>query len=314
MVDPTTTNRGYAVPTRGSDVGTWDTPLNGNWNLLDTNIGGITTVSLSNIAVTLNAGQAACGTIVLTGTLTGSVSVTFPSVQGWWSIDNQLAMGSFVCFLTTGAGAQICAPPGEVFDIQANGSSGMKFRNLGRVGTYIDYATASVPLWISACTVPPYLNCIGGSFSGSTYPGLVQVLGTTTLPDLRGRSRAYLNQGTGRINSGSGVDGNSIYSAGGLDQVVLVTAQIPAHAHVGTTGSENADHTHNIALNLTGGAGSFASGGSGPAAINGLATFTTAGVNSNHQHNFTTGFTGGDAAHTNMPPVQISGITMIRAA
>ena len=36
MADPLTTNRTLAVPTRGSDVGNWDVPLNNNANALDT--------------------------------------------------------------------------------------------------------------------------------------------------------------------------------------------------------------------------------------------------------------------------------------
>ena len=52
----------------------------------------------------------------------------------------------------------------------------------------------------------------GSTFNATTYAALNAFLGGNTLPDLRGRMPAALNQGTGRIrlHSNRGVDGNTL--------------------------------------------------------------------------------------------------------
>lgn len=315
MSDPTTPNRGYAVPTRGSDVDTWDVPVNGNMGVLDTNLGGVANVVVTGNIV-LNSSQYNCGTIIFTGAISGGTFINFPLVQGWWSVLNSCTNASTSTsglFVRTGNGTSyIGLPPGEQVFIQANGSSGMSYVNLGRVGSYLDLYAASTPFWISATTVPPFLNCDGSTFSSGTYPILAEILGGTTLPDLRGRSRAYLNQSTGRITtSGGGVDGNTLLAAGGVDGVTLSTNQIPSHTHSGTTGGQSNDHTHSVSglfLPLNG----TAAAGNPPGGNN--FTGNTGGVSADHTHNFVTQSTGGGLVHTNLQPIQMSGITLIRAA
>lgn len=304
MTDPTTSNRSYAVPTRGSDVGVWDTPLNTNFGLLDNNLGGVATIALSNQPVTLTPAQYQCGTIRLTGALTANVTITFPSVQGWWLIDNQTT-GAFVALLTCGSGNNIATEPGVATDIFTDGTN-VGFRDLGKIGGYWDYAGASVPLWVSACTIPPFLNCNGGTFSAQTYPYLASILGRTTLPDLRGVMRATLNQGTSRITSASGIDGDTRFSVGGSQLM-----QNHNHSGSGTTGTENQSHSHNYSapsINSSTGGGPFGIVGSGSGA-----TTDTENQSHNHSFSFTTSTSGGGGSQ-NMPPTTIGGITMIRAA
>ena len=309
MVDPTTANRGLAQPTRGSDVGTWDVPVNGNMGLLDTIVGGITSIATTGGATVLSPAQLACGTITVTGALGSAASMNFPGGQGWWTIQN-LTTGGFPLQALAGTGAEIIAiPPGEIIDIQVNGNS-VRFRNLARIGTYIDYATTVVPGWISGCTIPPYLLCDGSSFSAGTYPYLNTILGGTTLPDFRGRARFYLNGGTGRLTV---INGNVIGSAGG-DQLL----QGHVHGVVGNTGDDSPDHTHSIngGNAFTVGSTSVGSGPSSPSAA-GPATLigaVSSGASTRHQHfvNLTSQSTGSGGSQ-NIPPSAVGGITMIRA-
>lgn len=311
MADPTTTNRGFAVPTRGSDVGTWDTPLNTNFGALDNNLGGVSTIALTNAPVTLTSAQYQCGTIRLTGALTASVTITFPAVSGWWLVDNQTT-GAFVALLTCGSGRNIATEQGVATDIFTDGSN-VAFRDLGKIGGYWDYSGSTVPLWVQACSVPPFLNCDGSTYSAATYPYLNGILGTTTLPDLRGVTRANLNQGTGRITTaGSNIDGDTRFSIGGAQTSTLLAANLPSHTHSGTTGNDSPDHTHSYTTfngPTVGGGGSF-----GP--VSAVIGLSTGGASTRHQHPFTTdggaGLTGTPIAI--MPPVTIAGITMIRAA
>ena len=311
------TNRAYLLQTSGENPGTWglDPGLNGNFNKVDTNLGGVATIALSSSNVTLSATQYANGTIRLTGTLTGTVFVFFPAVQGWWTVDNQTT-GSFAAALgIVGLPGQfITVDQGAAADIFTDGTN-VKFRNLPPVGTYLDVIETSTPLWILSCSVPPYLICDGSTFSAVTYPYLNAKLGGTTLPDLRGRSRFYLNGGTGRITTaGSGINGDTRLSAGGAQTVTLVTANLPAYTPSGAVVTSSCTLTLPTRSITT-------SVGSVPVPTNTanqttgnqdiLSTFpgTLAGAT------FAGSAQGGTSTAVNkMPPACISGVTLIRAA
>jgi hypothetical protein len=252
MVDPTTVNTSLAIPIRGSDVGTWDLPVNGNFNLIDSMFGGVTTIALSSNSVTLLSSQGQQSVVRFTGTINNNVQVILSGIIKGWSIDNQIlnSPSSFgVQILTPGSSFGIGAPPG-VNDILYDGTS-ILYRNLERVGTYVDYAGSTLPTWVSLCTKPPFLLCNGTTFSSATYPQLSSLLGSTTLPDARGRVRMMSNLGTSRVTV---FNGDTLYLGGGDQQVQAhthtgsgTTSGISAnhtHTYSGTTGFVSADHTH----------------------------------------------------------------------
>lgn len=312
MVDAVTVNRSLVVQATGANVGTWGTVSNGNYNLLDTIVGGLTSISTTGGSTTLNAAQLACGTISVSGALSSNAQLYFPSVQGWWSIEN-LTTGSFVlqvCAAGASATQIIAVPPGEITDIQINGTVA-KFRNLGRVGVYEDIADATVPAWITSCTVPPYLNCDGTTFSAATYPYLNTKLGGNTLPDLRGGSRATLNQGTGRITTaGSGVDGNTRFSRGGVETQGLTLPQLPS----ATLSQNNTSSVTVIARQSSG----VTSPGSGANIYLDIMQTTGGGGTSSATYPLnqlvTVALGGSNTPHNNLQPTTIAGITLIRAA
>jgi len=227
-----TTAKDLQLVANSSFVGTWDVPTNSNWSIVDAALGQIVNIPRNNSPVTLSAAQFQCYQITFSSTLTGSVAITFPSTfTGPYSVNN-ICTGSsafIITLKTTIAGGQIVAcPPGELVDVVNDGTN-LKFRNLGRVGSYMDYAGSSVPAWIAGCTVPPYLNCDGTAFSSVTYPALAIVLNGTTLPDARGRGSVTLNQTTSRITTAnSNLDGDTILATGGTGTTTtLVSTQIP---------------------------------------------------------------------------------------
>lgn len=311
------TNRGYILQTAGENAGTWglNPGLNGALQTVDTNLGGVTTVSLSSSNVTLSSTQYANGTIILSGALSANVLVVFPAIQAWFTVFNQTT-GSFTATLASqGATEAIAIEQGTIADILINGTQ-IKFRNLPPVGTYLDLIDSSVPAWITACTIPPYLLCDGSTFSAVTYPYLNTKLGGTTLPDLRGRARYYLDGGTGRITTaGSGIDGATRLSSGGAQTVTLITANLPAYTPSGTTPLNFLTHTRGITT-VTGSVsvpvGSLSATGADQ-------NWFQAGENygGTSPPNLTLSGTaqGGTSTAVNkMPPACIGGVTLIRAA
>lgn len=238
MASTFTPNIQWEEPARGDDVGTWDTPVNGNGTLIDLVTGAIATIGLNNSNVILSAAQFRSKQITFNSTLTGSVAITFPtSFTKSYEIQN-LCTGSSaftITLQTTAAGAlAIGCPPGVTIDCFNDGAN-MKFKNLGQVGTLWDYAGSSIPNWVSACSQQPWLNCDGTVFSSAAFPALAVVLGGTTLPDIRGTTRYALNQGTGRLTTASGgLDGNTNLSIKTTPTVTIGTSNLPPYTPAGT--------------------------------------------------------------------------------
>lgn len=296
---------GFEEPARGDLVAMWDTPWNSNSSLLDLITGGIATISLNNSNVVLSQTQYKCKTLIFNSTLTGNIQIIFPSsfVKSYEVQNLCTATNTFNILLTTGVNGSQCvaAPPGETVNITNDGANNLQYRNFGHVGEYWDYGGATVPNWMAICglyngaSIPPYLNCDGTTFSSATYPQLALLMGTTTLPDSRGRSRFTLNQATGRITAGiSGVDGNTRSAAGGIEYMQVHTHGVTDPSH---------GHTHNAQQNN---GPNPMSAIAGTIAIQGAATINAAvtGVSINNN---------GAGGSQNMPPAYVGGLTFIRA-
>lgn len=311
MADPTTVNTSMSVPIRGTDIGTWDVPVNGNFSSLDAMMGGVTTVALTSSPVTLLSSQALVNVIRLTGTLTSStVTVTLPGIYKSWTLDNQIvnSPSSFAVTLISTSGTSIIGCPPGTQDVFYDGST-VNYRNLGRVGEYWDYAAATVPTWVTASTKPPYLNCNATTFSSATYPILANLLGTVTLPDSRGKSRFALDQGAGLVSSaGSGIAGGTVGATGG-SQFVQNHNHLysdPGHTHAITWGHNGVGQP--LIVYTGGGSNGYSPGANFSFNLAGDALNSAAAVGITIS-NSSFGGTG-----QNMPPAYMGGITMIRAA
>lgn len=238
----TTPNKGLIQPSTGGSVGTWGNDYNTNMNVLDASLGGMMSVTLAGAPVVLSSSQYANVFLSFEGTLSASVAVTFPSVGSFYSVRNITSNSSLYNVTLTLGGNSIGVPPGQSFtDIMTDGTN-VKFRNLGHIGTYLDVSSSSVPGWITACTVPPYLYCNGATFSSATYPILRTMLGGTTLPDCRGRIKFAMDGGTGRLTSP--VDGTIFLNSGGdqnntlsnINTVIFRAAEFNSAAVSGVSG------------------------------------------------------------------------------
>lgn len=304
----TTTNIGLSAPAHGANVDTWDVdPINNNSGILDAIFGSVTTKSLTNAPVTLSSTESQVNILRFTGTLGANVTITLGAIIKSWICEN-LTLGVFSVIIqgSPGTGNKVGLPPGSS-QIYWDGTN-VGFVNLPpQIGAYEDFAGETVPAWVTACTVPPFLYADGSTFSAVTYPLLNKVLGGNTLPDTRGRLRATLDNSTNRITTaGSGIDGSTRFAAGGAQNVTLTALQMPVHTH----GITQSPHDHGVTGGTLGGSiqtGTDALGGNSPA-FGGAIDITPANAD------ITINNAGGGDAHTNMPPTYIGGITMIRAA
>lgn len=309
MVDPTTTNKFLPQPTRGSNVNTWTAPYNNVFGIVDNSFGGTATIALTSAAVTLASSQYACAFLRFTGALTANVAVTLPAVGSFYSVINDTTNSSAftITLLTTVSGGKQIGLPPKTTEIMTDGTD-VRFRGLPFVGTYWNYSGSSVPAWVSACTVPPWLYCDGTTFLSSIYPALASALGGTTLPDLKGRGMAFYADGTGRISSASGgINGNSLFAAGGSQTQTLAQANLPNINFPVTDPGHS--HTATSSQNMWTGTLTTA-GGPGVGGLNATATIT---INS-HVTGISVGSGGSGTPVASLPSAIVGGITMIRAA
>jgi len=242
-------------------VGTWATLCtNPDYVAIDGYLGGVQTISLSNVPVTLTSPaaftptpsggptQAQNAVLKLTGTLTSNVQITLP-LPGYYVIDSSglaaagIASGFNVTLRAVGSGLIVGVPPGNARHVYNDGTN-VYHVGLPEIGTYADYANAALPGWVTSCTVRPFLLCDGSTFNAVTYPILNVILGGNTLPDLRGATRYTLNGGTSRITTaGSGLDGNTIFATKFTQTVTLLTGNLPPYTPTGNNAANSVSVT-----------------------------------------------------------------------
>lgn len=250
----TTTNRALNVPTRGSETGTWDTPVNANFNALDTMLGGVLSTSVSSGAYNLSSTAYAYGILRFTGALSGNVTVTLPSKSCFYIIDNQTTGASYYVKFTAGGSEDIAVPQGKATDIFVDGSNNVKFRNSPDPGTYWDYAGATAPVWIAACTKVPWLVADGSTFLIATHPHLAAIMGTafggdgittSAVPDHQNRVRVPLKASAPRLTSaGCGINGSTRGAAGGAETETITQAKLPNVSFVVDIPAGQGEHDH----------------------------------------------------------------------
>src|SRR3990167_2848545 len=97
MASPTT-NKAFSYPGHGAAINSWDTPLNANFEELDTLLGGTLAIALAAANVVLTVAQSQNLNYQLTGVLAANVSIQWPAVGGFYIVDNQTT-GAFTVTL-----------------------------------------------------------------------------------------------------------------------------------------------------------------------------------------------------------------------
>lgn len=323
MASTYTSNLAVEKPGSGDYVGTWDVPVNSDFDVFDRAIGTIQVIDLSGGSVTLSTAQARSAFLNFIGTLPSNVTVTIPglssapgtTISGKGYICQHLCRNTSaytITLQTTVAGQEaVCLPPVNATTVIVQGTNSsqagsIKFGNLERIGTLVNLIGSSVPNWVTQCTVPPYLNCDGSAISSATYPVMHDLWGWATTPDLRSKVQVSRGEGAGLLTSAvCGIDGDSWGANGGTQGVTLSSANMPPVAIT------DPGHTHGI--NYTGAIAAVAAGYTTINAGTGIGSSRPTSLgNTNSQ---VTGITAGTTNPTtvnNVQPTYVFGITMVR--
>lgn len=111
-----TPNKHIEEPASGDYVNAWAAPVNANWTLIDTALGGLTTISVTGVApgnYNLTLAQYQPLNIEFTGTLSADVGYSIPAgVGGIWCVSNATTPlpNDFLIF-EIAAGNSIILPP-----------------------------------------------------------------------------------------------------------------------------------------------------------------------------------------------------------
>lgn len=265
---PSTVNKYLNVPNTGDLPGAWGTTaVNFNMSALDGILGGAVSISLAASGTTLTLPSGASFTpgsgpnqsqnamIKFTGTLTATRLVTF-TMPGFYIIYNMCSVNtSAVVLAPSGNGQAVGAPPWQPCHIFYDGTD-IVYVNMPVVGSALDLhqSGTSLPAWMQACSVSPYLIKDGSTYSVASYTALAAVLGSTFggngvttfgLPDERARARIAVDLSvsgatSGRITAttgGAGIIGTAMGTSGG-------SQFIQSHAH--TASVTDTGHTHEI--------------------------------------------------------------------
>jgi len=300
---PSSPNKGYTQPAFNTETGTWGQDLNSNFSgIVDNNLAGVVSVSLSNANVTLSASQAQNLTITLTGTLTASVIVKTPCIGFFFIVNN--TTGNFAVTLQANFGAGdigsgLVVPQGLRVFIVSDTTSGIQYAAAPSASTLV----GEIKAYSGSSTPTGWLLCYGQAVSRTIYAALFTIISTTygtgdgsttfNVPDLRGRSIFGIDN-MGGSDAGRLDWSNTAGTTGGEQYHTLTTSEMPTHTHTVT----DPGHAHAYTLPVSTG---FASTSGGLGTLVNIGSSATGGATTG----ITIGNAGSGAAANNMPPAMV---------
>lgn len=302
MTSTFTTNRGFEKPANNDYVGTWDVPVNANWDEIDASFGAAVTVALSSTTTTLSKAQLRCSVLVFTGALASPSVVLLPAAAGGRFTCINLTTGSQLSIGNTGGPNTIALSNVLPNEIVSDGNAVYQI-GVPEPGSVRTFAQTAIP--------QGWLYCDGTSYLTATYPALFNAIqyqyggsgANFNVPDVRGRVIPCLDSSAGRLAFATAAG-----AVAGEQSHLLLATEMPSHTHgySGTTGDNNANHNHGPAI---GGNFVVASSGTGALSVPSGSGVNVAGATSiqsgNHQHVYsgnTDGGTGGGLVHNNIQP------------
>jgi len=211
-----TTNKGLNQPANGSNVDTWDVPVNNNFGWIDQAFGSTTALNATSGSATLADTQYRSLVLAVSGAIAANVTYTIPtSVGGQWIVYNTTtdsAGGPWTITIASGGG-------GTSVVIQRNKATLIISDGTNIRSVYAESLAAAVPsglisLWSgSIATIPS---------------GWFLCNGSNGTPDLR--DRFVVGAGTTY----------AVAATGGATDAIVV-----AHTHTATSAVTDPQHIHN---------------------------------------------------------------------
>lgn len=127
-----TPNKNLAQPAHNSDVDTWDQPLNTNFGLIDTALGGLTQLNVvgQSGVVTLTSDQYTPPNLVAIGAMTADVNYQLPvGVGGVWQFLNATSGAYTLTFSASGGSVSVNIPQGYSGTVVSDGQGNTRFGN-----------------------------------------------------------------------------------------------------------------------------------------------------------------------------------------
>lgn len=254
---PFTTNKGLSVQTAASNSGVWGAGNPGNdlntgvFEILDNNLGGVFSSSLSASNVTLSSANTQNCMLRFSGTLLANIVVS-PDVgvlfAGFYYFEN-LTTGNFTVTVTTGAGSVVLPQ------------------------------TRRGIMFVDTTNGPRIVAIVGVAAADPIPVGTVMLFYQNAAPTGWTISSALNNYGIKIVSSAGGVTSGSVsyatlFGRTATDSYTLTTTDIPSHSH-GVTGG------------TTAGTGATVGGADGnivPLAANAIVISNTGG-GGGHSHN-----------------------------
>ena len=253
MVSSYTTNKSIEKPANGDYVNTWSTPVNSDWDIIDTAFGGVTTLTTTTGSTTLSTAQYRAPILNCTGTLTGNVVYTIPSgIGGLWTVANATSGSYTVTFASGGSGTSIVITQGTRAFILSD-------------GTNISYCSTQ-PVNPAGSNTQIQFNNSGslGASSNFVWTGSAVGIGTS--------SPGYTLAVNGTIGAGA-ISCSSVTNSGALS---CASASISGAATVGTTLGVSGSATVGGNLTVTGSiSGTFGVVSCSSLSVSGAATLSS---------------------------------------
>jgi hypothetical protein len=229
-------------PANGADPGTWDVPVNSNFNIIDAAFGGNVTINCGGASGTVNLATAQYQppNINLTGAPAANVTYQFPASVGWnGSVNNSTTGNTTVTFASAGGGRTTVVQRGYRTALTCDAINVDQQQNTpGNPGgntTQIQFNLAgtlsgsNLLIWDGGNLTAPALKLTGSSsgYLGFQPPATVTTPLIWTLPNGDGTAGQFLStQGNGTLAwaTGGGGGGAGVTSFNGRQGAVSLTS------------------------------------------------------------------------------------------
>ena len=221
-----TTNKAIEKPANNSYIGTWNVPINNDWDIIDSAFGGTYNVSLSSSNVTLTQANVQNTYISLTGTLTANVTVYFPNgVSGFYIVGN-FTTGSYTVTLASAGGGLLTVNAASLANtfIWSTGTNIFLASNAGLSATSPLSLTGSI---LSLGTVP----VANGGTGQTTYTDGQLLIGNSatnglTAATLTAGANVTITNGNGTITIAASSTGGGAQTYTGLQTFTGTTTNL----------------------------------------------------------------------------------------